>query len=62
MYEIGGMAIMQRAQHIESATEQVTGRTFGPGQDVTGLEFERRFTQDGVDPFDEVEWDGDLAG
>ena len=48
---------MQRAQHIESATEQVTGRTFGPGQDVTGLEFERRFTQDGVDPFDEIEWE-----
>jgi ribonucleoside-diphosphate reductase alpha chain len=48
---------MQRAQHIESATEPVTGRTFGPGQDVTGLEFERRFTQDGVDPFDEIEWE-----
>jgi ribonucleoside-diphosphate reductase alpha chain len=51
------MTTMHRAQHVESATEQVTGRTFGPGQDVTGLEFERRFTQDGVDPFDEVEWE-----
>ncbi len=48
---------MQRAQQIESAMEPVTGRTFGPGQDVTGLEFERRFTQEGVDPFDEIEWE-----
>jgi ribonucleoside-diphosphate reductase alpha chain len=31
-------------------------RTFD-GHDVTGLEFARYFTRDGVDPFDEVEWD-----
>ena len=31
-------------------------RTFD-GHDVTGLEFARYFTKDGVDPFDEVEWD-----
>ena len=48
---------MHRTQHVESVAEQVTGRTFGPSQNVTGLEFERRFTQDGVDPFDEVEWE-----
>ena len=48
---------MQRAQHVEAAGAQATGRTFGPGQDVAGLEFERYFTRDGVDPFDEVEWE-----
>ena len=32
-------------------------KTFGPGTSVTGLEFERYFTRDGVDPFDEVEWE-----
>jgi ribonucleoside-diphosphate reductase alpha chain len=35
----------------------VTPRTFGPGENVTGLEFERYFTQDGVDPFDEIDWE-----
>ena len=32
-------------------------RTFGPGPDVTGLDCSRYFTKDGVDPFDEVEWE-----
>ncbi|TAK19132.1 MAG: vitamin B12-dependent ribonucleotide reductase [Acidobacteria bacterium] len=47
---------MQRAQHVETAT---TGdaRTFGPGESVTGLEFERYFSKDGLDPFDEVDWE-----
>jgi ribonucleoside-diphosphate reductase alpha chain len=48
---------MQRGQHIESITGPSTARTFGPGREVAGLEFERWFTRDGVDPFDEVEWD-----
>jgi ribonucleoside-diphosphate reductase alpha chain len=47
---------MQRAQHVESIAETV-GRTFGPGTGVTGLEFERYFTRDGVDPFDEIDWE-----
>jgi ribonucleoside-diphosphate reductase alpha chain len=48
---------MQGTQHIEPAAEQVLARTFGPSADVTGLEFERYFTKDGVDPFDEIEWE-----
>ena len=47
---------MQRAQHVETTAPQIA-RTFGPGRSVTGLEFERYFTQDGVDPFDEIEWE-----
>jgi ribonucleoside-diphosphate reductase alpha chain len=47
---------MQGTQHIGSA-EQTTARTFGPSSDVTGLEFERYFTKDGVDPFDEIDWE-----
>src|SRR5689334_3815019 len=47
---------MQRAQQMETTTPQ-TGRTFGPGRSVSGLEYERAFAKDGVDPFDEVEWD-----
>ena len=53
---------MQRAQHIGTGAEQTTqtshtGRTFGPSSDVAGLEFVRYFTQEGVDPFDEIDWE-----
>src|SRR6476660_1877234 len=48
---------MERVQQIETATSQGLGRTFGPGRAVSGLEFERYFAKDGVDPFDEVEWE-----
>jgi ribonucleoside-diphosphate reductase alpha chain len=50
---------MQRAQQAETAAPATTTRTFGPGREVTGLEFERYFTKgsDGVDPFDEIEWE-----
>ena len=47
---------MQRAQHVETSSPAVT-RTFGPGRSVSGLEFERYFSKDGVDPFDEIEWE-----
>jgi ribonucleoside-diphosphate reductase alpha chain len=47
---------MQRAQQVETATPAF-GRTFGPGRDIAGLEFDRYFTRDGVDPFDQVEWE-----
>ena len=52
---------MQTAQNIGTTVGEVTtretGRTFGPSASVTGLEFERYFTRDGVDPFEEVEWE-----
>ena len=48
---------MQRTQQVETATPQAPARTFGPGRDVAGLEFERYFTKDGSDPFDEIEWE-----
>jgi len=52
---------MQTAQNagttVGEVTTRETGRTFGPGASVTGLEFERYFTRDGVDPFEEVEWE-----
>jgi ribonucleoside-diphosphate reductase alpha chain len=48
--------LMQRAQQVETTTPAV-GRTFGPGRSVSGLEFERYFSKDGVDPFDEIEWE-----
>jgi ribonucleoside-diphosphate reductase alpha chain len=47
---------MQHAQHTETATFQ-SGRTFGPGRSVSGLEYERSFARDGVDPFDEIDWE-----
>ena len=43
-------------QQAETTT-QATDRTFGPGRSVSGLEYERGFAKDGVDPFDEVEWE-----
>jgi ribonucleoside-diphosphate reductase alpha chain len=47
---------MQRTQHVET-TATADARTFGPGASVTGIEFERYFAKDGVDPFDEVDWE-----
>jgi ribonucleoside-diphosphate reductase alpha chain len=51
---------MQTAQNVGTSAGETTTRdtrTFGPGASVTGLEFERYFSRDGVDPFDEVEWE-----
>ena len=49
---------MQRTQHVETtSTTTGTARTFGPGESIVGLEFERHFTTDGIDPFDEVDWE-----
>jgi ribonucleoside-diphosphate reductase alpha chain len=48
---------MQRVQHVEAATAQAIDRTFGPGRSVTGLEFERYFSKEGTDPFDEIDWE-----
>ena len=47
---------MHRAQQTET-TAQTTSRTFGPGREVNGLEFERYFTKDSGDPFDEIDWE-----
>jgi ribonucleoside-diphosphate reductase alpha chain len=47
---------MQQTQHVE-ATSYQGGRTFGPGRSVSGLEYERAFSRDGVDPFDEIDWE-----
>ncbi|MEZ5316049.1 MAG: vitamin B12-dependent ribonucleotide reductase [Vicinamibacterales bacterium] len=53
---------MQRVQHTETTATTTTtapavGRTFGPGREVSGLEFDRYFSRDGVDPFDEIDWE-----
>jgi ribonucleoside-diphosphate reductase alpha chain len=51
-------APMERAQHVATTTTAaITGRTFGPGRSVSGLEFERYFSTEGVDPFDEITWE-----
>jgi len=47
---------MQHAQSVDTLTLKAA-RTFGPGRSVSGLEWERLFTKEGVDPFDEVEWE-----
>ncbi len=47
---------MPQVQHVETAP-QTPAKTFGPGRSVSGLEFERYFSRDGVDPFDEIEWE-----
>src|SRR6187455_1076942 len=48
---------MQERVHQSESIVERTGRTFGPSASVTGLEFERYFSKDGVDPFDEVDWE-----
>jgi ribonucleoside-diphosphate reductase alpha chain len=47
---------MQQTQHVETTPYQ-GGRTFGPGRSVAGLEYERAFSREGVDPFDEIDWE-----
>src|SRR5262245_29206292 len=48
-----------RTQQAETTTAAQTTlpRTFGPGREVAGLDFERYFTKEGVDPFDEIDWE-----
>ena len=48
---------MPSVHHVESAAAPATNRVFGPGRAVSGLEFERHFTKDGVDPFEEIDWE-----
>jgi ribonucleoside-diphosphate reductase alpha chain len=48
---------MQRVQQTETTGTQATERTFGPGREVAGLEFERYFTKDSGDPFEEIDWE-----
>jgi ribonucleoside-diphosphate reductase alpha chain len=51
---------MERGQQVETSISQGTRRTFGPGREVAGLEFERYFTKDhadGTDVFDEIDWE-----
>ncbi len=50
---------MQRgaAQQVESTAPQTTARASAPVSSSAGLEYERFFTREGIDPFDEVEWD-----
>ena len=53
---------MQSAQETDAESAgrtgtQPGGRTFMPGRGVAGLEFERYFSREGIDPFDEIEWE-----
>ncbi|MEN3339911.1 MAG: ribonucleoside-diphosphate reductase alpha chain [Acidobacteriota bacterium] len=51
---------MQRgaAPQVDSTSTQTTARTPAPvPAPVPGLEYDRFFTREGIDPFDEVEWD-----
>jgi ribonucleoside-diphosphate reductase alpha chain len=50
---------MQRgaAQQVESTTTQSAARTAPVPANAPGLDYERFFTREGIDPFDEVEWE-----
>src|ERR1044071_5374324 len=48
---------MPSTHQVDPVLSQAPRRVFGPGREVTGLEFERYFTKDGVDPFDEIDWE-----
>ena len=51
---------MQRgaAPQVEStSTEALTRPSTPVASNATGLEYERFFTREGIDPFDEIEWD-----
>jgi ribonucleoside-diphosphate reductase alpha chain len=50
---------MQRsaAPQVETTTQASARPAAQPPAAVTGLDYERFFTREGIDPFDEVEWD-----
>jgi ribonucleoside-diphosphate reductase alpha chain len=51
---------MQRgaAQQVDSTGTQTAARTSAPvSADAPGLDYDRFFTREGLDPFDEVEWE-----
>jgi ribonucleoside-diphosphate reductase alpha chain len=51
---------MQRgaASQVESTSTDALGRSVAPlAPNVPGLEYERFFSREGIDPFDEIEWD-----
>ena len=50
---------MQRgaAQQVESTSTQSAARTAPVPANAPGLDYERFFTREGIDPFDEVEWE-----
>jgi ribonucleoside-diphosphate reductase alpha chain len=52
--------IEQRSEETGNALSHATspvGPTFRSGDTIPGLEYERFFSTEGVDPFDEVEWE-----
>jgi ribonucleoside-diphosphate reductase alpha chain len=52
--------MMQRgaASQVESTSTEALARPSTPvASNATGLEYERFFTREGLDPFDEIEWD-----
>jgi len=52
--------MMQRgaAPQVESISTEALGRVSAPvASGTAGLEYERFFTREGIDPFDEIEWD-----
>ncbi|CAN5643651.1 MAG: vitamin B12-dependent ribonucleotide reductase [Acidobacteria bacterium] len=50
---------MQRgaAPQVETTSQAPVRTAAEPSATITGLEYERFFTREGLDPFDEVEWD-----
>ena len=48
------------AQQTSSTTSQAP--VTPEPRPITGLEFPRYFTREGVDPFDEIEWELPLGG
>jgi ribonucleoside-diphosphate reductase alpha chain len=48
---------MQRGAAVNQDTANQTRPSTPPSTAAPGLEYERFFTRDGLDPFDEVEWD-----
>jgi ribonucleoside-diphosphate reductase alpha chain len=52
-----GVAAASGGSTEPAGTQTTSARLSAPVSAIAGLEYERFFTREGIDPFDEIEWE-----